>query len=80
MSDSPKCLDCYNKGQRSQTYKVSGKSLFHCKGCGRFYDKDSFEAIEFEWKNNKKVWEEWIKTKKSISIKSGTLSGTLSEK
>lgn len=58
MSDSPRCLNCLEKGKVGQFYKMVGSSNFKCQSCGKIRRANSFEPIEFEWKVKPDEWKE----------------------
>lgn len=66
MSDSPRCLKCFDTGKNGQTYKMSGRGLFKCHDCGDIYHHASFEPIEFKWRTDPDEWKVWHKSIKEL--------------
>ena len=66
--DAPKCLKCYGKeGNKAQTYRIAGTNKFRCSDCKAIYPKESFQPIEFIWKDDPKEWKRWM-TSKGIKV------------
>lgn len=84
MPDSPKCLDCLEKGILGQTYKMAGKPMFQCQSCGEIYHRDEFDPEAFLWKDDQAKWSKWYeksKPKVGEPVKSKKTSAeTVSEK
>lgn len=67
--DSPKHLVCLDYGLPGQYYRIAGSTKFKCKSCGNIAEKDSFEAVEFEWKDNPDTWKTWKNEKDKVKLK-----------
>lgn len=62
MADCPKCVKCLKNGLIGQTYRLAGSQNVRCHDCQSVYRMNSFEPIEFQWRDKKDEWSDFMKT------------------
>lgn len=59
--DSPRCLDCLEKGKTGHMYRMVGRPHFKCHDCGWIGHKDKFFEVEFKWRTHEENFKQYVK-------------------